>query len=242
MSMQRNFYEVLGVPQNATIEQIKKKYRELAHKYHPDVAKDHNLGQKVFSQINQAYRELSDPEKRAAYNQSLEADRQNKSAATRSAAATVAAGGTVTRPSTSNGASGSNGTASVGDIAKLLADADMAVMNGSFDMARNACERVLKVDPRNVRALGVLGDALAQQGKKDDAASAYRKALQIQPSPLLQNKLNRLSAIPAARPSATNGSSGARPSTPAPKVGAGSSKSATPAKSSGGLFGLFGKK
>ena len=60
MSLKRNHYEVLGVSQEATTDQIKKKYRELARKFHPDVVQDKDLGQRVFSQINQAYRILAD--------------------------------------------------------------------------------------------------------------------------------------------------------------------------------------
>ena len=73
MSLQRNYYEVLGVPQTATADQIKKKYRELARKFHPDVVQDKDLGQRVFSQINQAYRILADAERRAHYNSALTA-------------------------------------------------------------------------------------------------------------------------------------------------------------------------
>ena len=71
MSLQRNYYEVLGLPPGATTDQIKKKYRELARKFHPDVIQDKTLGQRVFSQINQAYRILGDPDRRAQYNTSL---------------------------------------------------------------------------------------------------------------------------------------------------------------------------
>lgn len=73
MSLQRNYYEVLGIPPGATTDQIKKKYRELARKFHPDVVQDKVLGQRVFSQINQAYRVLADPDRRAQYNTQLAA-------------------------------------------------------------------------------------------------------------------------------------------------------------------------
>ena len=73
MSLQRNYYEVLGLPPGATTDEIKKKYRELARKFHPDVVQDKVLGQRVFTQINQAYSVLGNPERRAEYNSTLQA-------------------------------------------------------------------------------------------------------------------------------------------------------------------------
>jgi DnaJ-class molecular chaperone len=67
-SSKRDYYEVLGVPRNATQEEIKKAYRHLAKKYHPDFNKDPEAQEK-FKEINEAYQVLSDPEKRKLYDQ-----------------------------------------------------------------------------------------------------------------------------------------------------------------------------
>jgi molecular chaperone DnaJ len=67
-SSKRDYYEVLGVPRNATQEEIKKAYRRLARKYHPDFNKDPDAQEK-FKEINEAYQVLSDPEKRKLYDQ-----------------------------------------------------------------------------------------------------------------------------------------------------------------------------
>ncbi|MDD5082063.1 MAG: molecular chaperone DnaJ [Dehalococcoidales bacterium] len=67
MSTKRDYYEVLGVGRNATDEEIKKAFRSLAFKYHPD----HNNGDGAegkFKEINEAYQVLSDPDKRTAYD------------------------------------------------------------------------------------------------------------------------------------------------------------------------------
>ncbi|HOP75321.1 MAG TPA: molecular chaperone DnaJ [Bacillota bacterium] len=66
----RDYYEVLGVEKGATEDEIKKAYRKLARKYHPDVNKDNpQEAEAKFKEINEAYSVLSDPQKRAAYDQ-----------------------------------------------------------------------------------------------------------------------------------------------------------------------------
>ncbi|MBU1016988.1 MAG: DnaJ C-terminal domain-containing protein [Patescibacteria group bacterium] len=67
--MSKNYYEILGVPKSAPIEDIKKAYKELAKEHHPDVAKDKTAAEKRFKEINEAYHILSDPEKRKMYDQ-----------------------------------------------------------------------------------------------------------------------------------------------------------------------------
>ena len=64
----RDYYEVLGVPKDATEADIKKAYRKLASKYHPDVNHDPDAVDR-FKEINEANEVLSDAEKRARYDQ-----------------------------------------------------------------------------------------------------------------------------------------------------------------------------
>ena len=68
MSSKRDYYEVLGLNKNATIDEIKKSYRSLAKKYHPDINKSADAEEK-FKEINEAYEVLSDSDKRARYDQ-----------------------------------------------------------------------------------------------------------------------------------------------------------------------------
>jgi molecular chaperone DnaJ len=63
----RDYYEVLGVSRDASSEEIKRAYRRLAKKYHPDVSKDKSTEEK-FKEVAEAYEVLSDPEKRAQYD------------------------------------------------------------------------------------------------------------------------------------------------------------------------------
>ena len=65
----KDYYDVLGVARDASSEEIKKAFRKLARKYHPDVAKDKITGEAKFKEINEANEVLSDPEKRRKYDQ-----------------------------------------------------------------------------------------------------------------------------------------------------------------------------
>jgi curved DNA-binding protein len=65
----QDYYETLGVPRDATPEEIKKAFRKKARLYHPDVAKDKASAEEKFKQVNEAYEVLSDPEKRKRFDQ-----------------------------------------------------------------------------------------------------------------------------------------------------------------------------
>ncbi len=64
----RDYYKILGAARTATADEIKKSYRRLARKFHPDVSKEKDAEAK-FKEVQEAYEVLKDPEKRAAYDQ-----------------------------------------------------------------------------------------------------------------------------------------------------------------------------
>lgn len=65
----KDYYEILGVPRDAAPEDIKKAFRRLARKYHPDANPGNPEAEKRFKEINEAYAVLNDPQKRAQYDQ-----------------------------------------------------------------------------------------------------------------------------------------------------------------------------
>lgn len=67
--MQHDFYDLLGVSRDASDAEIKKAYRKMAMKYHPDRNPDDKTAEEQFKEIQKAYAVLSDPQKKAAYDQ-----------------------------------------------------------------------------------------------------------------------------------------------------------------------------
>ena len=70
--MNEDYYSILGISKSASEDEIKKAYRKLARKYHPDLNPGNKTSEKKFKEINQAYEVLSDPEKRKEYDRESE--------------------------------------------------------------------------------------------------------------------------------------------------------------------------
>src|ERR671916_518561 len=64
----KDYYKILGIAREASQDEIKRVYRRLARKYHPDVSKEANAEER-FKEVQEAYEVLKDPQRRAAYDQ-----------------------------------------------------------------------------------------------------------------------------------------------------------------------------
>lgn len=170
MSDDRTHYEVLGVPRNATQEQIRLAFRRLVLKYHPDRSGTPSTTE-TFMRIVEAHAVLSSPERRAHYDALLRAKersttRHSPSAGTRSAEPKDRT--THRQPL-------------VHDVARLLNLAVVEASRGRFDRAEAAARRVIEQDFRVALAHSVLGDVYRARGEIDDALKHYAYALQFEP-------------------------------------------------------------
>lgn len=176
MRTTRTYYEILGLPRDATPAQIKRRYRELVRKYHPDVATDKVTSHRLFLQINQAYEVLKDSARRKSYDESLDLDemiRAKRAAARRQAqsARSAAPRATVTPP-----------PHAPRNVSQLLKDAQFAFISKRLNAAADLCKQAIAMDPRNARANAMLGDIYRAQGKIDAAIKRYTYAVQFDPT------------------------------------------------------------
>jgi curved DNA-binding protein CbpA len=172
MRTTRTYYEILGLPRSATLVQIKRRYKELVRKYHPDVAADKIMAHRLFLQIREAYEVLSDPVRRKAYDATLDMDQAPRR--------TASPGGT-------------SGRTTVSPTAQLIKDAQFSFIQKRFGEAIERCKEVLASSPRNARAYAIMGDAYRAQGKSNSAVKAYSYAVQYDPTDLdSQRKLEKI--------------------------------------------------
>ena len=172
MRTQRNYYEILGVSPDATLAQIKAKYRDLARQFHPDLVTDKQFGQKVFMQVNLAYRTLRDPIRRAEYDEALARSLTEENERV--------AHWELIQQMESN-----------------LRMADVALMNGDAVTARRLSETIVSTHPRRAEAHRILGDALVLLRERDKAIASYQSFLEIMPSLVVEAKLRQLEAANA---------------------------------------------
>jgi hypothetical protein len=185
MRTTRTYYEVLGLPRDATLAQIRRRYKQLVRKYHPDVAANKETAHRLFLQIKDAYESLNDPIRRRAYDASLTMERPRPSAG-------------PYRPTSAPGAARPQGAS---PIARRLKDARWSFIQRRFNEAVSHCRAVLDIDPHNSAAFVMLGDICRAQGKANSAIKYYSYAVQYNPADRdTERKLNKLMGKHTERP------------------------------------------
>lgn len=194
MPAKKTHYEILGLPRTATKDQIKRRYRQLVRKYHPDVAQDKEAAKAAFIQITEAYNTLINDDRRVIYDASLDAEMFRvelkrpepppSSQAARSSATTSAG---------SRGHSAQSPGTRASQAQKWVREAQDYFIRGQFRQAIWACREAQKLDPRNVQCHVILGDIFRIQGQIENAIAMYSIVVQLDPRNVdVQTKLNRL--------------------------------------------------
>ena len=227
MSLEPNHYEALGLPSTASADQIKKKYRELARRYHPDVNASPDAVHRILS-INQAYQILGDPQRRAAYDAERaiqEAVRPGRPAAppstpprprqpaaqppnSRAGVYYDGFGRAYTPPRPERRSAPPKSTpqpkrgpdAQAAGTGQMLTEAKLAFINRQFRQAQRLCQEVLAINPREAIAHEILGDIFVRQGETQRASASFAYAIQFNPrNQSAQAKLERLMHVSSSR-------------------------------------------
>lgn len=220
MASEPDYYRVLGVSRDATPEEIKKRYRELVRKYHPDVNPDKTTSHQTFVAISEAYRVLSDPGLRAAHNLELDRRAAKQREQVRSPGPSQAqhrAPGPTARP---NGPQPQRPRPQ--PVERLLVNARLLAAQRRLRDAAALCRQVIARDRANAEAYALLGDLYVQMGRTEDAIAMYTYAQQYAPNDMsVLRKLERLTRqhVRQTRRSARRGASASHASVILPILG-----------------------
>ncbi len=177
MNKKQNYYEILGVPENAAEGLIKRRYRELVRVYHPDVAKNKAEAHRMFIRISEAYEVLSDSAARNIYDRTLRTERE-KERKDKEQAEFLRASRYQKVEHSGFGVSPEQKKAAMQDIRA----AQMAFIQRRLQTAASLCKEAIVHDPRNAQAHSILGDIYRIRGKIELAIKYYSLALQFNPS------------------------------------------------------------
>jgi tetratricopeptide (TPR) repeat protein len=195
-----NYYDVLGVPQTASQDEIKKRYRTLARQLHPDVNPNDPNAARKFAEAAEAYRVLGDSSSRAVHDFELTRAKEQKEAAARRRSSAYPSSAPPPRAAPAPNASSANPSnpSAAPDSGRLVAQAQAAFVRNRLVEARTLAEQALRLNRRNAQAYEVLGDVFRLQNKIDEAMNMYSMALQINPrNPAVMQRLERMSRASA---------------------------------------------
>ncbi|CEK15736.1 DnaJ-class molecular chaperone with C-terminal Zn finger domain [Chthonomonas calidirosea] len=215
-SSSKDYYAILGVAPSADLKEIKRRYRELALRYHPDVNPTPEAARKI-TEINEAYDVLSDPERRSRYDterlfmatrlqhstptspKSRTTSSQKPSAPTSQPKVDFNGFGRVvqeetpSRPRQAPFASQTTTASRSARAEKFLHEAQLAFYTRRYAEAERLCRQAIALNVTLSPAHELLGDLLARRGDKENAIAAYSYAVQFNPNNYqAQAKLERL--------------------------------------------------
>lgn len=187
-------YETLGVSPAASLDEIKKRFRELARVHHPDVAPGKENADR-FRKINEAYQVLGDSSKRLNYDSELKlaALKQPRPSSSSPPPRTSSA-----PPSTPNQTSQRSGSRTAADsrrrkVEAILEEAHKAMRRMRYRDAESLCREALRLDRRCVDAYEILGDIQKVRGNTDEAVAMYSFAMQLdRTNASVRSKFDRL--------------------------------------------------
>lgn len=189
----RNHYQILGVSRLATVDQIKRRYRYLARKYHPDVAENKETARQIFIEINDAYQTLSNPDRRLIYDAALDKEFLNYQTRVHAASRAEASQRQRTYQGVQTRSSEAHAGNPVEEARKKVQEAQSAFIAQQFRSAIAACREAIRLDRRNARAHVILGDIYRIQGFDERAMDMYTVALQLDPRNTdVQGKFDRV--------------------------------------------------
>jgi curved DNA-binding protein CbpA len=163
MSSKRDYYEVLGVSKSTSVDELKKQYRKLALKFHPDRNKSAEAPEH-FKEISEAYAVLSDTEKRQLYDQHGHA-------------------GVDGRYSSEDIFQGARrGGFDTNDVWGWRNKGGTLYFLGKYDEAIKCYDKAIEIDPDNSVVWNNKGLALSSLGKYDEAIKCYDKVIEIDPN------------------------------------------------------------
>jgi curved DNA-binding protein CbpA len=169
---EQSHYEVLGVDRAATAEEIKRRFRELARKHHPDVARGDSA--ETFILINEAYQTLSNPRLRALYDSTIKLrEMQARNAEARSAGSPETHRPTPPPPPRPR----QTATRDKADAHHFRAAELFRRMR--LREAELACKEAIRLDRANPALFELLGDIYKARGRDEEALAMYSYALQL---------------------------------------------------------------
>lgn len=196
MAKEKTFYDILGIPENASLLEIKNHYHKLARLYHPDITKLENTHDN-FIEINDAYRTLKDPILRKAYDFGLKQRRLKNDPNYKEEFRTGNDISTnvkenkveeeqVVKPKTNK---------EIADLDLFVKKAKSCFVSNNLTEALFNIEEALKIDGNNFDMFKLRGDIYFKQENYDLAMESYSKACKINDSPEIRSLLSQVISL-----------------------------------------------